>query len=70
MPALFQLVQELATGMDVVELHRTLNMGIGMIVVCAPTDLGAVQAAIAEETWVIGELVPGTPDAEPAVRLT
>ena len=40
------------------ELHRTLNMGIGMVVVCAPDDVELVQAAIDEETWVIGELVP------------
>ena len=34
-PALFRLVRELATGLDAHELHRTLNMGIGMVVVCA-----------------------------------
>ena len=34
-PPLFRLVRELATGLDVHELHRTLNMGIGMVVVCA-----------------------------------
>ena len=32
-------------------------MGIGMVVVCAAGDVDAVQAAIAEPTWVIGELV-------------
>jgi phosphoribosylaminoimidazole (AIR) synthetase len=47
-------------GMDTHELYRTLNMGIGMVVVCAPERLGDVQAAIPEETWVIGELVPGS----------
>ncbi len=54
-PPLFQLVRELATGLDVHELHRTLNMGIGMVVVCAAADVAAVQATIPEETWVIGE---------------
>ena len=49
------------------ELHRTLNMGIGMVVVCAGNDIDAVQASIAEETWVIGELIPGA--GEPAVHL-
>ena len=34
-PPLFRLVRELATGLDAHELHRTLNMGIGMVVVCA-----------------------------------
>jgi phosphoribosylaminoimidazole (AIR) synthetase len=40
-------------------------MGIGMVVVCAPTDAPAVQAAIGEETWVIGELVPGQRSPHP-----
>ena len=56
-PPLFRLVGELATALDDRELHRTLNMGIGMVVVCAATDVDAVQSAITEETWVIGELV-------------
>jgi phosphoribosylaminoimidazole synthetase len=56
-PPLFRLVRELATGLDDAELHRTLNMGIGMVVVCAAGDASRVQSAIAEETWVIGELV-------------
>jgi phosphoribosylamine--glycine ligase/phosphoribosylaminoimidazole synthetase len=58
-PPLFQLVRELATGLDTHELHRTLNMGIGMVAVCAPDAVAAVQAAIPEDTWVIGTLVPG-----------
>ena len=66
-PPLFRLVRELATGLDVHELHRTLNMGIGMVVVCAAADADAVRASIAEETWVIGELVAGT--GEPTVHL-
>ena len=56
---LFQLVQELTTGMDLVELYRTVNMGIGMVVIVRPDDVAAVQASIPETTWVIGELVPG-----------
>jgi phosphoribosylamine--glycine ligase/phosphoribosylaminoimidazole synthetase len=63
-PPLFRLVRELATGVDTHELHRMLNMGVGMVVVCASRDVSAVQASIDEDTWVIGELVahePGTP---------
>ena len=59
-PPLFQLVRELATGVDTHELHRMLNMGIGMVVVCDPTAVAEVQASIPEETWVIGSLVVGT----------
>ncbi len=66
-PPLFQLVRELATGLDVHELHRTLNMGVGMVVVCAAADAEAVQAAIPEATWRIGELVAGT--GQPVVQL-
>jgi phosphoribosylaminoimidazole synthetase len=57
-PALFQLVREVATQLDTYELYRTLNMGIGMVAVCAAADLDAVQRCIDEPTWVIGEVVP------------
>ncbi len=56
---LFELISELATGVDVHELHRMLNMGIGMVVVCSPDDADDVQASIPEQTWVIGALVGG-----------
>ena len=58
-PPLFALVRELATGLATDELYRTLNMGIGMVVVCAANDAAAIQASITEPTWIIGELVPG-----------
>ncbi len=58
---LFDLIAELATGVDTVELHRMLNMGIGMVIVCSPDDADEVQAAIPEETWIIGTLVRGEP---------
>ncbi len=58
-PPLFDLVRSVCTSIGDHELYRTLNMGIGMVVVCEPADLGTVQASIAERTWVIGELVPG-----------
>ncbi|MBA3286865.1 MAG: phosphoribosylformylglycinamidine cyclo-ligase [Acidimicrobiia bacterium] len=69
MPPLFRLVRETATGLGVHELYRTLNMGIGMVAVCAADAAAAVQAAIAEETWVIGALVRGDPGGSPAVHL-
>jgi phosphoribosylamine--glycine ligase/phosphoribosylaminoimidazole synthetase len=58
---LFELIAELATGVDVHEMHRMLNMGIGMVVVCAEDDVDDVQGAIPEETWVIGTLVRSEP---------
>jgi phosphoribosylamine--glycine ligase/phosphoribosylaminoimidazole synthetase len=68
-PPLFRLVREVATALDDGELHRTLNMGIGMVVVCAPGDVEAVRSAIDEQTWTIGELVDHD-RAGPRVRLT
>ncbi|MCU1500721.1 MAG: purD [Ilumatobacteraceae bacterium] len=58
-PPLFRLVREAATRFDTFELYRTLNMGIGMIVICAAADADAVQRTIPEPSWMIGELVAG-----------
>jgi phosphoribosylaminoimidazole synthetase/phosphoribosylamine--glycine ligase len=55
MPPLFQLVSELST-LDTDELYRTLNMGVGMVVIVAPEHVSAVQDSINEKTWIIGEL--------------
>jgi phosphoribosylamine--glycine ligase / phosphoribosylformylglycinamidine cyclo-ligase len=59
-PPLFRLVRELTPSMPTEELYRTLNMGIGMVVVCGTDDVDAVREAIDEPTWVIGRLVDGT----------
>jgi phosphoribosylaminoimidazole (AIR) synthetase len=56
MPPLFQLIRDVS-GLDAHELHRTLNMGIGMIVVCAQSDAPTIQSAIAELTWIVGTVV-------------
>ena len=45
-PPLFRLVREVAVGMDTHELHRTLNMGVGMVVVTAPETSDAVAAGM------------------------
>lgn len=59
-PPLFRLVRETATALDVHELYRTLNMGIGMVVLCSPEDADEVRSAVPEPTWVIGQLTPGS----------
>ena len=59
-PPLFKLVRELTPLMSTEELYRTVNMGIGMIVVCAPDQVDVVQESIPESTWIIGELVAGS----------
>ncbi len=59
MPPLFQLVESVATGLPLEELYRTLNMGIGMVVVVAADRVQQLRDCINEPTWVIGELVAG-----------
>ncbi|MEZ5221942.1 MAG: phosphoribosylamine--glycine ligase [Ilumatobacteraceae bacterium] len=58
-PPLFDLVRQVCTSLDTHELYRTLNMGIGMVLVCRAADVTAVQATIDERPWVIGELIGG-----------
>ncbi len=55
---LFTLIQQRGR-IDRQEMYRVFNMGIGMVVVSAAEDAAALQAAIPEESWVIGEIVPG-----------
>ncbi len=58
-PPLYSLIQsrgQVATA----EMHRVFNMGLGLLMVVAPAEAGAWRNALGEETWVIGELVPGS----------
>ncbi len=57
-PPLFQLIRD-ASGLPAEELHRTLNMGVGMIVVVAASDVEKVSALIDEPTWNIGTVTAG-----------
>ena len=57
-PPLFQLIRD-ASGLPAEELHRALNMGIGMIVVVAASDVEKVSALIDEPTWNIGTVTAG-----------
>ncbi len=58
-PALFRLVRDVS-GISPFELHRTLNMGIGMVAVVAPGDVAAFQSALTEDSWVIGRVEAGS----------
>jgi phosphoribosylaminoimidazole synthetase len=62
-PPLFQLVRQVSTASDY-ELHRTLNMGIGMVVVAAASDAAAVRSMIGEDTWIIGAVTAGDREVE------
>jgi phosphoribosylaminoimidazole synthetase len=57
---LFELVQQVATGVPREELYRTLNMGIGMVVVVDNSRVDELRRLISEPTWVIGRIVAGT----------
>ncbi len=54
-----------ATGMATEEAHRTLNMGIGMVVITPADRLDDLLAAVPEEALVIGEVT-----TEAGVRFT
>ncbi|MHB0966515.1 MAG: phosphoribosylformylglycinamidine cyclo-ligase, partial [Bellilinea sp.] len=57
-PPLFQLIQRQgAIHSD--EMHRVFNMGIGMIAIVPAERAADVQAALPEESWIVGELVSG-----------
>jgi phosphoribosylformylglycinamidine cyclo-ligase len=61
-PPLFRLIQQ-GGGVDDEEMHRTFNMGIGMVVVVAPDDLHDVEHSLerrGETSFVIGTVVPGS----------
>jgi phosphoribosylformylglycinamidine cyclo-ligase len=57
-PPIFQLIQQQGE-VAVPEMYRVFNMGIGLVAIVAPEDVAIVQAAIPEETYLIGHLVPG-----------
>jgi phosphoribosylamine--glycine ligase/phosphoribosylformylglycinamidine cyclo-ligase len=65
-PPLFQLIQRRG-NIATEEMHRVFNMGIGMIVIVAQEQATALQTAIPEETWIVGEL---TSSAEKKVTLS
>ncbi len=54
-PALFRLIQERG-AIDDQEMWRVFNMGVGMVLVCAPERAGEVRRLL-PEAWVVGEVV-------------
>ena len=61
-PNVFRVLME-AGAVEPAEMHRTFNMGVGMVVICEPSDANAVLSAAARagvEGWILGSLKPGT----------
>jgi phosphoribosylformylglycinamidine cyclo-ligase len=54
-PPLYGVIQRYGK-VDSSEMYRVFNMGIGMVAVIDPEDIRAVQEAIDEQTWIIGEV--------------
>ena len=52
-----------AAQVGVREMFRTFNMGVGMVIACAPENVQEVQAAAAASgtpSWILGAIRPGT----------
>ena len=60
-PALFRLMQELGNVSEP-EMHRTFNMGVGMVVACSGADSAAVKTHLdnlGETCYTIGRVTRG-----------
>lgn len=61
-PAVFGVLME-AGKVERSEMYRTFNMGVGMVVICAPSDVNSVLSAAEQaglKGWRIGSLRPGS----------
>ena len=61
-PNVFRVLMD-AGSVEPAEMYRTFNMGVGMVVICAPSDVKAVLSAASAAGvagWKIGSLRPGS----------
>jgi phosphoribosylformylglycinamidine cyclo-ligase len=61
-PGVFRALQK-AGSVAPAEMYRTFNMGVGMVVICAPVDVKAVLSAASAAGvagWKLGSLKPGS----------
>jgi phosphoribosylformylglycinamidine cyclo-ligase len=61
-PNVFRVLME-AGAVEPAEMYRTFNMGVGMVVICGPSDASAVLSAAASAGvagWILGSLKQGT----------
>lgn len=58
LPQVFQRIQR-EGGIADAEMRRVFNLGLGMLVVLAASEVEVFRAALGEESWIVGELAPG-----------
>lgn len=72
MPAVFKLI-EAGGPVDLPEMRRTFNLGVGFVIALAPDAFDAACGALAdagETVFDLGKIVVGTPDCEPVVEFS
>jgi phosphoribosylamine--glycine ligase/phosphoribosylformylglycinamidine cyclo-ligase len=62
-PPLFELIQKIGT-ISTEEMYRVFNMGIGMVAIVEREFALELQQSIPEQTFLIGELIPGNRKVE------
>ena len=55
-PAIFGIIQR-EGNISTDEMYRVFNMGLGMVAVCRPEDVAAIQQAVADAV-VVGHIIP------------
>ena len=61
-PGVFRVLQE-AGSVEPAEMFRTFNMGVGMVVICPPSDVKAILSAASQAGvagWILGSLKLGS----------
>ena len=65
-PPVFRLMQEIGNVAEA-EMHRTFNMGVGMVIICAAPDAASVRSHVearGENIYEIGRVVEGAQNVE------
>ena len=69
-PEVFRLISE-GGPVDLSEMRRTFNLGVGLVVALAPSSVDAAKAALVgarETVFDLGEVQAGAPNCEPTVE--
>ena len=68
LPPVFTVLQELCR-VDIDEMYRVFNMGLGMVLVCEPDQAGAVLSSV-PEAGIVGEVTPAKTDGRVTLQYT